>query len=252
VPNQSPTKTLHLVTTGTSLLTNLGWKRGQALPARQRIEAAIAIDPRQASAELNSLLPFIEQGCCQRVHLIISATAEGKLCAQVLADFLKSRGVPQEATTVRGLSLDGQASGPQAFHSAIRSFRDAAFRVAQRARTRGEEVLVNVTAGMKIEAAVAAIVAAELGLSAYALHEALSEPAYLPTVALDVEAMMVLRVVAAKTAGIKSLACDEGIRHRLEREGLIAVQYGADGQPSRFMVTSYGRYLAKRQRGQAT
>jgi len=240
--------TLHIVTVGTSLLSNSGWQNGTKLPSRKSLLEKLQSRPRELSAELNALMPFIQKGECSSVHLIATDTPEGRLCRDTIATFLQRQRVHLTRAEARGLlriSPD-QAASPQSFYQSIRQFRELVLRVVQSAKRRGDRVLVNTTGGLKAQTAVAALVAAEFGLEAYYIHQSLCEPVYLPTAALDESLLALLRELDRHGRGCPAGRLREPDRLRLEREGLIHVSRDAEGQPRHVTLTDYAKHLLSR------
>lgn len=174
---------LHIVTVGASILTNCGWQKGQPLPRVRDLRAKLNAQPRKLSAELNALIPFLDRGQCTHVHLIATKTPESDRCLHVLQRFLQERRLQLTRATIAGL-FSPPADAPtasQRFYNAMAAFRSAVLRISNRARARGQRVLINATGGLKAEVAFAILVAADLGIEAYYLHESMAEPVILPT-----------------------------------------------------------------------
>jgi len=247
----SSANVVHIVTVGTSLLTNCGWKPGQRVPPKKVLLGRLnAGDPRRLSAELNATLPFVERGACSRVHLLATDTGEGRLCRDVIASWFQSIGVQVTDASARGL-LPGslQATTDQReFNRGIRAFREVLFRATQRARKQSARVLLNATGGLKAETSVAVLVAAELGIPVYYLHESMPEPVFLPTAPVDPDVRGWLESV--RGTGVIRAAGHKIDLDRLEYEGLIKLSRRQDGSPSSIRLTEYGRYWAG-QGGQA-
>lgn len=236
---------VHIITVGTSVLTNCGWKVGQAPPSKAELSRRLRDgDPRKLSAELNALIPFLDRGECDRVHLLTTDTVEGRLCRDCLAVWLQSRGVHITGAEARGLlprSLQ-QTNDQHEFNRAIRAFRQVLFRAVQRARKRGDRVLLNATGGLKAEIIVAVLIAAELGVPAYYLHQSMPQPVFLPISPVDADLRAWLQSNADKPfvrPGKTSIDFD-----RLEYEGLVKISRRSDGVLSQVRFTDYGRYWA--------
>lgn len=235
---------LHIVTVGTSLLNRAGWRRGQSLPDKNDLLNLLEADPRVNSAELNAMQPFIDRGECTSVHLLATDTPESQLCRHALGLHLRDRGIQTNKVDAGGLLTNamGQAVDQKSFHQAVRQLRDAIFRVADKAQKRGHTVFINATGGLKAETAVATLVAAELGISAYYIHESMAEPVFLPTATLDPTLLKALAKINADP-GRRTRTLDPHMISRLEREGLIKVQRKADGEMSNLRLTNYAKYL---------
>ncbi len=244
---------LHIVPVGTSLLLNYGWKRGQKLPRWQTLlESLKTGNPRQRSAELNALLPFVERGECTRVHLIPTATPECATCCRALKRFLQGRRLQVTGAEARDLlpaNLAGPANQTQ-FNRGIRQFREIVFRAAAAARKDGATVMMNATGGLKAEVVIAALVAAQLNIPAYYIYESMVEPVFLPVGPLDPGVLATLRTLGQK-GPTPAARLEPELCTRLEYEGLIKVSKRADGTPSSVRLTPYGRYWAAASPGRA-
>ncbi len=239
-------KTLHIVPVGTSILQNAGWNSGSSLPKKQALLQLLETEPRKNSAELNALLPLIKNEQHTSVHLLATDTDQSKRCRDAIQAFLQKQNVHltgAEADQLLPAAID-QPSDQAEFYEGIRRFRELVFRVADRGRQRDEEVLINITGGLKATAAVAALVAAELGLSAYYLHQSMTEPMFLPTASLDHVLMGTLRklkdVLNDREERLRLLA---HYGKRLQREGLVRISKDVNGDPSNVTITSYGHHL---------
>ena len=106
-------KELHIITVGTSILSNFGRIKNIKLPPfsdenfwSQKLEDKtfheellkfLEENPKRYSAELNSLLSFLEKRKIEDFgnvyfYLIGTATSSGELCVTVLRNYLKKKG----------------------------------------------------------------------------------------------------------------------------------------------------------------
>lgn len=238
---------VHIVTVGTSLLTNSGWKPGRDLPAKKDLVARLnKNDPRALSAELNAVLPFVDRGPCTRVHLIATRTREGGLCRDAIQSFLQARRVQITGADTYGLlpETPGQTADQGAFNKGIRDFREKVFRAVQKAKRDGAVVMLNATGGLKAEVAVAALIAAELRIPAYYLHQSMADPVFLPSIAVDPDLRAALRRLASRKSASGRAGLEPHVLDRLVHEGLVKVSRRADGDVSSVRLTPYGRYWA--------
>jgi len=241
---------LHIVSVGTSILVNRGWKNGDPLPAKDELLAWLEESPRERSAELNGLLWFAEKGQRTTVHLVATDTPGCRLCRDVLSDFLADKriettGTGAEAQDLLPASFE-EARDHAGFEAAVRGFREKVFRVAERAKKRGDVVMINATAGLKAEVAVAALVAAELSVSAYYVHQTMTEPVFLPTAAADAKTLDLLRRLSEGHARSRLQRVPEDELFRLEREGLVALSRKQDGEIGNARLTQYGKHILER------
>jgi len=237
---------LHIVTVGTSILSNQGWKRGDRLPSKSSASSAVTSDPRQASAELNALLPYVERGACDRVHLISTKTSEGEFCRDIVGSFLKDRGIRTE----QGVQADLLPVDTGDPYAAAAHLRDRIFSVARHAHERGDAVHLNLTGGLKSEAAVAAATATLLSIAgipvnAYYTHESMPEPVELPILSLRHDLLQRLHRDFASSQSISLRGPLDSQLDTAERERVIRAQRGADGTPSTARLTPFGRFLVE-------
>jgi putative CRISPR-associated protein (TIGR02619 family) len=241
---------LHIVPVGTSILVNRGWKNGDALPAKGDVLIWLRESPRERSAELNGLLWFAEKGECTAVHLVATDTPACRLCRDVLADFFVGRNIPTtgkgaEAQDMLPASFE-EARDHASFYAAVRGLRELIFRVAAGAKKRGEEVLINATPGLKSEVAVAALVAAELSIKAYYVHQSMTETVFLPTAAADPNAIDLLGRLSRGYSRSRLRKVPPDQIEKLEQEGLITISRKQDGEISNVKLTEYGKHILKR------
>jgi len=239
-------KHLHLVTVGTSVLSNCGWKRGDPLPAKGETQRAVAVDPRKASAELNALLHYAELRMCDRVHLIATDTPEGRFCRDVVGAYAASKGIPTE----QGVEADLLPADTADPYAAAAHLRDRIFAVAESAHERGDAIFLNLTGGLKAETAVAAAAAtllmiAGVPITAYYAHESMIEPVELPILSLRGDLLNRLRREFVSDHVSLRAPLDAGLRVA-ERERIIQVQTNAEGVPSSARLTEFGRFLVNK------
>lgn len=249
---------LHIVPVGTSILMNYGWKNGDPLPPKDKLLTWLKESPRERSAELNGLLWFFEKQQCTNVHLLATDTDACRLCRNVLSAFLIDKKINVTGVEAKDLlpASFEEARDHVTFEAAVCAFREKIFSVADRAKKRGEIVMINATAGLKSEVAVAALVAAELSVSAYYLHQSMTEPVFLPTAAVDDKALHLLRKLYRESRSSDSGPGEKVTKHyllrreddllRLEREGLVKLSYKRDGEISNAKLTRYGKHILKR------
>ena len=108
-----------IVLVGTSLLTNRGWRRGQALPSQEEMVAnLVRAGDAAAAAETHTLLQVPLRGpLMDRLAWLHSETPEGRLCADVLHAHYTHRGYESErrpVTRPEGCDAAGVEAGLQA------------------------------------------------------------------------------------------------------------------------------------------
>lgn len=236
---------LHIITVGTSILSNQGWGRGNPLPSKLSASSAVTSDPRRASAELNGLLHYLDRGACDRVNLISTNTPEGSFCRDIVGSFLKDRGIGTE----QGVQADLLPADDGDPYAAAAHLRDRIFSVARAAHERGDAVYLNLTGGLKSETAVAAATATLLSIAgtpviAYYAHESMTEPTELPLLALRHDLLSRLRADFASGWMALRGPLDAQLE-TAQRERVIHVQRGAEGTPSTARLTDFGRFLVE-------
>ena len=243
--SNSSTEIVHIVMVGTSLLANWGGHAGSALPPKKKLLRELKVNPRKLSAELNSVIPFIARQECSSVHLVATDTSEGRFCRDVLATWFKSQGIHVSGAEAKDLLPTSlESSTDQAtFNRGIRLFRELVFRAVRKTQKRGARVLLNATGGLKAQVSVAVLIAAELGIDAYYIHESMTDPIFLPTAPLDPALRRWLRAMSGKKV---TRPVGQNIDlDRLESEGLVKVSRGADGTATQIRLTQYGKYWAR-------
>lgn len=241
---ESRSGTLHVVTVGTSVIGNFKREKGGGpeLPSKQELVDFLNTDTRQRSAELNSLLPALKTG--DRVHLLGTGSPDGKLACEAIGRWLKQHGVAHDQGVQEELIGEdmGGARDPHDFYRAACAFRDALFGVARRAMDRHEPVVIHATGGLKPQVALAAQVASEVGLKCRYIHEQMENAVELPTTVAD-ELLTVLAAVNAVDDPRKRAGAVGGRLEELERQCLVVVQRGAEGEVSAVKISEFGRHL---------
>ena len=188
-------KQLHIVTVGTSLISNYakakGCGVGDALRRGQDVAAFLQQDPRAASAEINAL--DARTGFLARTPesigatLVFSETAEGALAARTIAGFLRKRRVAVSLVKMKSLDLPGNsradpATARQKAEAGLRELRQRLIEHVVRMNKQhpGLAVEFNVTGGFKAEAAVLYDASRFLRAPAYYLHETFRTVVVLP------------------------------------------------------------------------
>ncbi|MBI4328163.1 MAG: putative CRISPR-associated protein [Chloroflexi bacterium] len=185
----------HIVTVGISLLDNFEkarqLPRPDALRRGQQIAPFLAENPKTNCAEINSLdsrTGFLSKTKPDlSVSLIYSQTEEGKLCAKLIEQFLKTKGVMATRLQLEAIDLPSQAKAdPEvAQRLAQRGLADLRTKLLehvarlQRA-TPPPFIELNCTGGYKSECAVLYELGRALRLPVYYLHETFQVAVELP------------------------------------------------------------------------
>lgn len=221
----------HIVTVGTSTVDNFTGKHGAAPTRPADLTAFIDQSPRQHSAELNALCPFIDRQQCHSVHLVASNTPTGQLARQAIGQWLKLRGIHHTSATFDPPSDHDPCPDPYAgllklILNAAKSADDCS-------------VLINATGGFKGQSITAALAARLLNLPAYYLFETMTTPVFLPTVHPTGSQLEQLRRLRDR----HSFTDHRGLTHAelvaLEQAGLVFLQRRADGNISSVKLTAY-------------
>ena len=180
-PANNPPMFVHIVTVGTSLLNNAKRTMGKE-PSEQDLLSFVQKeeDPRKASAELNTLLPLLEERREDQhwVYLLHSDTKEGRLCASVLKQFLTGLELRLFSKCVEIKCL----GDPKTFKRGLANLLEEIVKLIRNHYASNDRVFVHATGGFKPETAVA-FLAANLpgsGAPVFYVHESFREVIRLP------------------------------------------------------------------------
>lgn len=169
---------VHVVTVGTSILGRYGHKRDAAVPPEADLVAFVKRDPSFASAELNAMSAYLNDGSVSQVYLLATDTADGTLCANVIQQYLRTRDKPVQVEN--GPRIPG-VGGPSFYEGMGR----LASRITRYVREHSEQgVMINATGGYKAEAALVAAVGFWSGVPVYYRHETADRTVVLPPIGL--------------------------------------------------------------------
>jgi len=193
---------LHIVSLGTSIISNLRNRKGLEIPFppedwlkdkredRDFCEAAykaLAEDPYKMSAELNGMRDFLERGEVDEVYLIATDTEAGRFCSEVLKRYLSERGVRVlgESGPILGYykvrRVEGEEEAAEVFseHLSI-LFNHLVGFLRKHREELGKEVYINATGGFKPELAVLSLVGNLFLVPVYYRHETFGVSVFLP------------------------------------------------------------------------
>jgi putative CRISPR-associated protein (TIGR02619 family) len=194
-------KQLHLVTVGTSLLTN--YAKANNLPLekvlRQHKQLAefLKADPCAACSEINSLAA--RTGLLRKktkelaVTLVYSATTgkESFLAARLIGNFLKQRGLEVAEVKLQDIGIPANpqvepaAAARLAEAGLVRLYDKLEAHVRKlRQKHPGLDIAFNATGGYKAETAIVYGLGCDLGIPVYYLHESYRVPITLPVCAV--------------------------------------------------------------------
>lgn len=228
----------HIVTVGTSVLSNA--RRQGIATDRTSLGAFVAQRPREASAEINAMGDYLDRGSVGSVYLLATDTPDGALCADLVEEHLRSRGV----RVSRGPRILG-AADPDAFYAGLSDLVLAVARYIRRHERDG--VLINATGGYKAESAMVTSLGLTLGVAVYYQHESATRAVVLPPIGLDSgRAALALRELDGRMVGPDYEAWrarHEGVVERLSHGLAVEILIDDDGRPFGCELTQLGRTL---------
>ncbi|MEZ0346276.1 MAG: putative CRISPR-associated protein [Infirmifilum sp.] len=192
-----------------------------AAPGTPEFKAVLSIvqnDPRQASAELNAMGTYLEQGSVDEVILLSTDSGASEFCAKILKEYLlQTFGIRNvETRRIPDLGRD--------FEKGLYNLLDTLSTITKRNASKNKKTYLNLTGGFKPETAVAYLAASLLGIDrVYYVHETMREVVELPTLPItikkDYAAAMRVLLEPHTHPEIKSKILEE-----LERRGLVERQ----------------------------
>ncbi|MGC9113409.1 putative CRISPR-associated protein [Acidilobus sp.] len=148
---------------------------GRSDPLLDRLRYYLSSRPYEASAELNSLQPFLEAGMVQRAVLYYySDSGAAHLVAVLLGEHLRGQGVDVELVAVG----EGERNLPAGL---LNLLREVGSRASQDS-SKGYVVMLNITPGFKAEAAYSTlgVILHSVTALAYYRHEAMKTTVGVP------------------------------------------------------------------------
>jgi putative CRISPR-associated protein (TIGR02619 family) len=185
----------HILTVGISLLVNFEKARQLARPDAlrrgQQIARFLAESPKAGCAEINSLdsrTGFLSATKSDLgVSLVYTQTEAGKLCAKLIEQFLKARGVTATRLQLEAIELPGQGKADPELAQGLarRGLEDLRAKLLEhvaklRRNSPGVAIELNCTGGYKAECAVLYELGRALRLPVYYLHETFQVSICLP------------------------------------------------------------------------
>lgn len=170
-----------IVSVGTSLLTNSGWKRGQEIPSLQTAEKYLTQEnTKEASAETNTIrmLPLNQGDFIKFLH---SDTTEGKWCAQALQKFYTSLHYSCELLSIEKLNYQTKNFS----EGGLKSLLQVTFKAIRQAKDRNQEIKICATGGFKAEIAFLNLIGLLMGIPVYYIHESFKELIRFPSLPID-------------------------------------------------------------------
>jgi putative CRISPR-associated protein (TIGR02619 family) len=133
-----------ITTTGISLFNYARRKNNDNPPTDDQMRQQLRVNPQAASAEANSLLQIAQPND----HLVLLYTEDptAKRCVDLLQEFFKSEGFQH----IRLVNLQLHANDKQIEHE-LHNLVDTLVNEVDKAKTEGQEVVINATAGLKAQ-----------------------------------------------------------------------------------------------------
>ena len=196
-------------------------------PVFKVLKELVAWNPRLMSAELNSLLAFIEYHPPlkpSQIYLYHTDTGTGKLCAEIVLSYLKDEDYQAEIIRVKNLGLN--------FEQGLIELLNQVGRLIHSKKKQGCRVYLNATAGYKAENAFIALAGWLLKADGiYYMHEAFNAPVMLPSIPVTIEQSALnvakeLRQLGPAPKHILSRRCSEHFIKDLEYKGILHEKEG--------------------------
>lgn len=134
-----------LTTTGISLYINTKKNNEMKPPTDDQMRNYLRMEPKQASAEANSLLQIAQPD--DHIVLIHTDTAQAKKCADLLGEFFNNKGFKH----VRLESLQFQEDEQHIETLGLRSLVNTLIEEVEKAQRQQQDVIINATAGFKAQ-----------------------------------------------------------------------------------------------------
>jgi putative CRISPR-associated protein (TIGR02619 family) len=164
-----------LATVGTSLLGNARHDLQVEQPHAQQLANYLRhTDVIRASAETNSLSRLLQER--DQVTFLCSQTADGKQCAEALAQYYKNAGYETNVVEVPDLTYSESRFKMRGLQSLVATLIEQ----LRREKTQARRVLINATGGFKAEIAYATLVGLLFDVPVYYIHEAFQDIIEMP------------------------------------------------------------------------
>ena len=176
---------VHIVTVGTSILTNWSRAHGGTKPpaAKETLLEWVRESPEAASAELSAMMGYVRAGDVGEVHLVHTqgrGSGDGKRAAVILARYLReAHKLPVDLQPVPGLDW-----GEEAFVGGMFDLLGRVGRFALRRERAGQAIRCNVTGGYKAHQAMLSHIGFLMGWTVYYRHETMKRPVEIPPLLL--------------------------------------------------------------------
>lgn len=248
---------IHIVTVGVSVLANavkvgLVSSVEKAMAAartdagmRERLVSFVRRDPWSASAELNAMRSFLEEGSVEEVYLVGTSSRACDVVVDVLVRVLREAyDVPVSGKAAPVLPDDEE----ERFATSLLALWETLIDFLRRRRAEGRDVLINATGGLKPELAVCLVAGNLAGVPVYYRHEEFDRAVTLPTLVWADCPPSIKGALERLGGGVVSGPEAERFHaehagSRLEALRLIRVDRDEDGRVFRVRLAPYGRLL---------
>jgi len=140
-------------------------------------------DPWRASAELNAMRKYLENGLVNEVYLYHTDTGRGRFCATILEKYLRDIYMLQKIESIR---VEGFGV-KEYFEDGLVNLLDKLMDKIQKLTKPGNKIYLNATGGFKPENAITIIAASLLNINEiYYIHEKFIEPIKLPILPITI------------------------------------------------------------------
>ena len=192
-------KVVIISTVGASLLNNYARSIGEKMEnllkkdliaLRKDLISFIGEKGRAASAEINSLERILQKLSDEGINagdiylvFLASDTLEGRICAEAVTEFYRSKNFLTETIVVEGLKYDALEFLEKGLLSLVNTLSEQVFHH----KREGRRVIINATGGFKAEAAYATLVGILNRCEVYYIHEKFQELIELPPLPITID-----------------------------------------------------------------
>lgn len=203
-------KQIHIISLGTSIITNYSRKVKELPPVSEDKKFKQALvepllnyvesNPYEASAELNALKEFLEKKDVHEVHFILTETNVSRICGKVLEKYLRSLGIKVSGKKpIPGYyseSPDDYDRAAENFVEGLGKLRDNLIDyIRSKRKETATEVLINATGGFKPEVVILSLVGSLTGCRVYYIHEFFKRAIFLPPVFLAIPGKLEIKML---------------------------------------------------------
>jgi putative CRISPR-associated protein (TIGR02619 family) len=170
-----------ITTTGISLYLNTRYEHNTQTPTEDQMRQYLRVKPERASAEANSLLQIAQSG--DDLVFLHTATVEAERCVRLLKEFFENRGFNHNH--IHLVPLQFQEDEQHIETLGLRSLVNALIDEIERAQRNNEEVVINATAGLKLESGYSTMIGMLYQVPVKYIHEKFRRVVTFNPIALD-------------------------------------------------------------------